>query len=148
MEILVNIISLTLLGGLLLSPIFLIRLINKITIKYTFIAYLTTGIFITAFIAFVFAWWGDTSDKILLTHYGYSFEGWSDEDYYKNVAPENLERVRSLITSMMGIGWPLKAIMSYVFIPPYLLLIYVMTYVYSQLKEYRKRHAFGNARQI
>src|SRR6187402_1879928 len=115
MEILVTAISLTLLGGLLLCRIFLLRYINRTNIKYKFIAYLTIGTFLTAFIAFVFAWWGDTSNKLLLTHYGYNFEGWSVKDYYDNVAPENLERVKTLVTSMMGIGWPLKAIMNYAF---------------------------------
>jgi hypothetical protein len=129
MEILVTIISLTLLGGLLLSPIFLLRFLNRANIKYKFIAYLTLGFFLTAFIAFVFAWWGDISDKLLLAHYGYSFEGWSDKDYYENVAPENMERVKTLVTSMMGIGWPLKAIMTYMFYSPYLLVVYVGTYL-------------------
>lgn len=123
-------ISLTLLGGLLLSPIFLLRSINRTNIKSKFIAYLTIGTFLTAFIAFVFAWWGDTSNKLLLTHYGYNFEGWSDKGgYYDNVAPGNLERVKTLVTSMMGIGWPLKAIMTYAFYSPYLLIVYVGTYL-------------------
>jgi hypothetical protein len=129
MEILVTAISLTLLGGLLLTPIFLLRYINRTNIKYKFVAYLTIGTFLTAFIAFVFAWWGDTSIKLLLTHYRYNFEGWSDKDYYDNVAPENLERVKALVTSMMGIGWPLKAIMTYAFYSPYLLIVYVATYL-------------------
>ncbi len=129
MEILVTIISLTLFGGLLLSPILLLRFVNSTYTKYKFIAYLTIGVFLTAFIAFVFAWWGDASDDLLLKHYGYNFDGWSEEERCEKVAPENLEKVRSLVTSMMGIGWPLKAIMSYVFYSPYLLLVYVATYL-------------------
>lgn len=129
MESLVTAISFTLLGVLLLSPVFLLRFINRTNIKYKFIIYLTFGIILTAFIVFLFAWWSDASDKILLRHYGYSFEGWSDKDYYKNVAPENVERVNSLVTSMMGIGWTLKAIMTYLFYLPYLLIVYVATYL-------------------
>ena len=135
MQILVIAISFILLGGLLLSPIFLLRFLNRTNIRYKFITYLAIGVFLTAFIVFVFAWWGDASDDLLLTYYGYNFDGWSEEERCEKVAPENLEKVGSLVTSKMGIGWPLKAIMSYIFYSPYLLIVYVATYLIGRIKK-------------
>jgi len=135
MQILIIAISFILLGGLLLSPIFLLRLLNRTNIKYKFIAYLIIGASLKAFIAFIFAWWGDTSNDLLLKHYGYNFDGWSEEERCGKVAPEDLEKVKSLVTSRMGISWPLKAIMSYIFYSPYLLIVYVATYLIGRIKK-------------
>ena len=42
----------------------------------------------------------------------------------QNVEPENLDRVKKLRTSIMGIGWPLKAFMFYPFYFVYLVIVY------------------------
>ncbi len=73
-----------------------------------------------ALLIFVFAAWADISNLILLNHYGYSVDGMN----YENVLPENRERVDNLATSIMGIGWPLKAIFGFVMIIPYLIFVY------------------------
>ena len=129
MEFLVNAITLTLLVGLLISPILLLRFINRTNIKYKFVSYLTIGVFLTALITIVFAWWAYTSDLLLLKHYGYDIDGMNETEFYGKVLPENLDKVKSLETSIMGIGWPLKAIMTFVFYSPYLLIIYGVTYL-------------------
>ncbi|GAA4798413.1 hypothetical protein GCM10023231_28960 [Olivibacter ginsenosidimutans] len=128
MEFLVTTITLTLLVGLLISPILLIRFINRTKIKYKFVSYLTIGVFLTALLT-IFAWWAYTSDLLLLKHYGYDIDGMNETEFYRKVLPENLDKVKSLETSIMGIGWPLKAIMSFVFYSPYLLIIYGVTYL-------------------
>ena len=129
MEFLVTAISLTLLVGLLISPILLLRFINRTNIKYKFISYLTIGVFLTALLTIVFAWWAYTSDLLLLKNYGYNIDGMNETEFYGNVLPEKMDKVKSLEKSIMGIGWPLKAIMTFVFYSPYLLIIYGMTYV-------------------
>ena len=129
MEFLVTAITLTLLVGLLISPILLLRFINRTNIKYKFISYLTIGVFLTALMTIVFSWWADTSDLLLLRHYGYDIDGMNETEFYGKVLPENLDRVKSLETSIMGIGWPLKAIITFVFYSPYLLIIYGVTYL-------------------
>lgn len=139
MEILVNIISVTLLGVLLLSPVFVLRYLNRTNTKYKFILYLTISVFLTAFIVFVFAWWGHASNKLLLTHYGYNFEGWSDKEHYAQVAPENLERVKTLMTSRMGIGWPLKTMMAFAIYFPYVLIVYVVGYLIDKNRSSKKK---------
>jgi hypothetical protein len=129
MEIFIKIISLVFLSGLLLCPILLLRYLNQTNIKCKFFIYILSGIILTALIAFLFAWWADTSNILILKHYGYIFEGWGEEENYRNVAPENLERVKSLLTSHMGIGWPLKAAMTYIFYSPYLFIAYLVNYI-------------------
>lgn len=128
MELLVTAITLTLLSGLLISPIVLLRFINRTNIKYKFIAYLTIGMVLTGIIAFVFAWWAHTSDLLLLKNYGYDIDGMNETEFYGNVLPINIEKVKILETSIMGIGWPFKAILTFIFYSPYLLIVYLVTY--------------------
>ena len=134
MEILIDIISFSLFIGLILCPIFLIRRINKTKIKYKFITYLTIGLILNAIIVFVFAWWNYTSDLILLEHYGYNIDGMNETEFYGKVIPENLDKVKSIETSIMGIGWPLKAILTYVFYSPYIIIVYFIFYLIGKKK--------------
>ncbi len=128
MEVLFMIISFAILVGLILSPILIIRRLNKLNIKFKFVTYIIIGIVATSIITFIFAWWGYKSNRILLNHYGYNIDGMGENEYYGNILPENLDRVKSLEKNIMGIGWPLKAIMSYIFYCPYLLIIYILSY--------------------
>lgn len=138
MEFLIDAITFTLFGGLLISPILLLRFINRTNINYKFITYLTIGIILTAIVAFVFAWWAYTSDLLLLKHYGYDIDGMTETEFYGKVLPENMEKVKSLETSIMGIGWPLKAILTFIFYSPYLLIVYGVTYFIG--RKTRKAH--------
>jgi hypothetical protein len=124
METKTTIITLILLTGLILSPIFIIRKLNKLNSNNTFISYMVIGIITSALLTFTYAWWSATSVEMLLAHYGYNIDGMNETEFYGKVAPENMERVKSLETSIMGIGWPLKAIMIYVVCFPYLLIVY------------------------
>jgi hypothetical protein len=137
MEIVITVVSLILFVGLILSPILILRLVNKSSIKFKFIAYLIIGLIATAIISLTFAWWVYTSDIMLLKHYGYNIDGMSEPEYYGKVLPENIDRVKSLEISIMGIGWPLKAIMAFVFYSPYLLIVYFLTYLIGKKKANR-----------
>jgi hypothetical protein len=136
MEIIITIISLFILIGLALSPIFLVKRLDRLKVKYRFITYLATGTVITMLISLVFAWWTDASDKMLLSDYGYNIDGMNETEFYGEVAPENMERVKSLQKSITAIGWPLKAIMTYVVFLPYLLAVYFVSYI---ARKYKKR---------
>lgn len=63
METIVYIVSIFLLMGLILSPIFIVWRINKLNIRFKFIVYLVVGVVTTAAIALTFVWWSDYSDK-------------------------------------------------------------------------------------
>ncbi len=128
MEILIVIVSFSLVVGLIVFPFFLLRQINKTKIRFKFITFLSTGLILTAFIAFVFAWWSYTSDLLLLKNYGYDIDGMNETEFYGKVLPENMDKVKSLEISIMGIGWPLKAILTFIFYSLYLLIVYIIMY--------------------
>lgn len=104
MEAIVTVITLLFLIVLILSPIVLLRFVNKLNIRFKFIVFLIIGLVLMFSINFVFAWWSYTSDMILLKYYGYNIDGMSEQEFYGNVLPENMEKVRSLEISIMGIG--------------------------------------------
>ena len=48
----------------------------------------------------------------------------SETEFFGNVLPENMDKVKRLETSVMGIGWPVKAIFGFVMTIPYLIFVY------------------------
>ena len=127
MEIIITTISILLFVGLLASPIILLRGIYKTNNKFKFITYLTVGLIVIALNSLIFGWWTDESTEILLKHYNAYFinpDSNSYQVYYEKVSPENINRVKKLETSHMGIGWPLRSIFLFFFSSFYLLIVY------------------------
>jgi len=134
MEKLITLVSFSLFVGILLYPILLLRKIKTTKIRYKFLAYLTIGLFLNAVIVFVFAWWSYTSDLMLLEHYGYDIDGMNETEFYGNVIPENMDKVKSIQRSITGIGWPLKAIFAFVFCSPWIIVVYFVFYLTDKIK--------------
>jgi hypothetical protein len=134
MEILATLISIVLLIGLIVSPILIQSRLNKSNQKYKLVIYVFTATIFTSLPMLLFSWWSDKSNEILLSHYGYDFDAMNGAERFAKVASENIERVKKLEISMMGIGWPLKAIISYLFYFPYLLIIYFIFNVANKNK--------------
>ena len=135
METLTIIIAIALLFGLISTPILLFYGIKKWSpLKFDFLTYLILGIIITAGITWTFAWWADHSDQLLLSHYGYDFDAMNENERFGNVALENMKRVKQLEIGYFGIGWPLKAIMTYAFYSPYLLIVYLIGQLIRRMK--------------
>ena len=137
MEILNTAIKFALLIALIISPILLFNKLRKHSFKYPFILYLISAVLITFFLVMVLAWWSHFSTELLLSHYGYDSNAFTETERTRNVAVENLEKVKKLRISKMGIGWPLKAYIFYPFYFPYLLIVYFGMYFYkkNQIKE-------------
>jgi amino acid transporter len=136
MEILLKIISFVLLVSLILFPIFILKRLHKRKAKNTIILYFTICLITTFLLVLVVAWWSDFSNQLLLSHYGYDFNDLDTIERFQNVAPENLDRVKNLRISMMGIGWPLKAFMVYPFYFVYLVIVYsVLDYQRNKTKK-------------
>lgn len=125
METLLNIISLILLLALITVPVLLFIGVKKWNpLKFDFLIYLILGLIITAGITWTYAWWADFSNQLLMSHLGYNFEAMNEAERYSKVANENMERVKQLEIGHFGIGWPLKAIITFELYSPYLLIIY------------------------
>lgn len=136
MEDLISTVTFLLMICILLVPFFILNKINKGRLKYKFLLYFFISIIVTSFLSFLFAWSANTEDLMLLSHYGYNIDGMNQSEFYGNVQPENLERVNSLVTSVMGIGWPLKAIFGCVLFVPYVLFVYLVVFIFR--KYFRK----------
>jgi hypothetical protein len=67
-------------------------------------------------------------NNLLLLNYGFTEYAMGDEERYQNVKPENIKRTKEIYDSMFGIGWPLRAIMTYIFYLPYLIFVYLVYY--------------------
>ena len=126
METIIMITNFLTFGLIVLTPILLILTLEKFNIKRTFLVYLLIGLIALGILILVFSWWSYESDMILLRHYGYNIDGINEMEFYGKVSSKNMEQVKSLETSIMGIGWPLKAIFGYVIAVPYLLFIYLI----------------------
>ena len=136
MEILNTVIKFALLIALIISPVLLFNKLHKQNFRYFFVYYLISAVLITFFLILILAWWSHFSIELLLSHYGYSSGDLNETDRIKNVAIENLDTVKKLRISKMGIGWPLKAYIFYPFYFPYLLIVYFGMYFFkkNQLK--------------
>lgn len=134
MEILITAIKFALAIALIACPILLVNKLFKQNLKYPFSTYLLFIAVLTFVLVIVIAWWSDYSSQLLLSNYGYDFEALNDLERFKNVEIENLDRVKELDKSRMGIGWPLKALIFYPFYFPYLLIVYVANHFYKKYK--------------
>ncbi len=104
MELLITIISIILLLALIGFPFLVLSRLKKLNLKYNFTIFLIVGTILTLILTLISGWWGDISNQILLSHYGYNFDAINDMERYREVAMENLERVKRLEINMLGIG--------------------------------------------
>jgi len=123
MEWIVTSLNLLLFVGLLVGPILLLRGIGRTHLSHKRIWFYGLGLVLMAFICTLFAWWRYTSDLLLLQHFGYNMDGINERARFKNVLPEHVTTVKSLEISIMGIGWPVKAMVVFVMCLPYLWVV-------------------------
>lgn len=124
METLITISNFLILGLIILTPFLILIILKRLKTKRTVIIYSLIGLFVLGVLMLIFAWWSHESDLILLKHFGYNIDGMSETDFFGNVLPENMDKVKRLETSVMGIGWPVKAIFGFVMTIPYLIFAY------------------------
>ncbi len=77
------------------------------------------SLMVSALLIFLFGYWSDLSVNLRLTDLGFDFEGLSDQERLRKVAPALRDEALKLYQSRMGIGWPLKAIFGTIFFIPY-----------------------------
>lgn len=125
METLIIISNFLILGLIIIAPILILYIIKRLKTKRTVIIYSLIGLSVLGILMLIFAWWSYESDLILLKHYGYNIDGMNEAEFFGNVLPKNLDTVKRLETSIMGIGWPVKAIFGFVMTIPYLIFVYI-----------------------
>lgn len=134
MEIIISLTNFLILGLIVTSPIIILFKLKRPLIAYSLISLIILGVLI-----WIFAWWSDKSALILLDHYGYNHDGLNNTERFQNVASVNIEKVKNLETSVMGIGWPLKAIFGFLVTIPYLIFVYIVKVLIDRIKEKGKR---------
>lgn len=139
MEIIIKTVDLLIFGLILSTPILLLLTLKKVNTKWTFLIYFVISLIVLAILIFTFSWWSYESDLILLRNYGYNIDGMNEMEFYGKVSSENMEEVKRLEKSIMGIGWPLKAIFGYFITIPYLLFIYLGKILIKRLTSNRKK---------
>lgn len=83
------------------------------------------------------SWWDDASTWWLMEYYGWDPNGMCDSEYYQNVAECDREPVRKLWNHNMGVGWPVKAFLMYLFLLPLQFILSTIEFLVIRL--YRKR---------
>ena len=87
----------------------------------------------------LWAWWDDKSSMIRLSNYGYDYDAMTYYDRFKNVAVENMEEVERLETSIMGVGWQVKAFFGFITLIIYLLIVYLINIFIYIIKKAKKQ---------
>ncbi|MBD2199852.1 hypothetical protein H6G08_29855 [Calothrix anomala FACHB-343] len=78
----------------------------------------------------------DLYAEMRLDYLGFDFNGWSDEDRLRKIAPEFRDEAIKLYRSIMGIGWTLKAITGAVLLIPYQIVASGLVFMVSQSKKH------------
>ena len=135
METLITISNFLILGLIIIAPILTLIILKRLKTKRTVIIYSLIGLSVLGVLMLIFAWWSHESNLILLKHFGYKMDGMSETEFFGNVLPENLDKVKRLETSVLGIGWPVKAILGFVMTIPYLIIVYLGKIMIDRLKQ-------------
>ena len=133
MGIIVKSVSAFLIFCLVVFPILIEIGLGKFKVDYKVLFYLCLSVVTTFSTLLTFGWWSDYSTQLLLLHYDYDLFTMGG-DKFKNVAPENIERVKVLLIKYYGVGWVLKVLMIYVLYVPYICLVYFVIIVFRKLK--------------
>jgi hypothetical protein len=94
---------------------------------------------ICVLLVFVFAYLSDLETNLRLGYLGFNFDGFTDEERLRNIAPELRDEAVKLYHSHMGIGWPFKAMMGAVFLIPYHIVGSGFGYIVSKRRYVRIR---------
>jgi len=141
MDTLLTIVDFLVLGLIIAIPILLLHILKWSTIEHYSIYYFSIGLLLLGLAIYFFAWWTYEADMMRLEYYGYNIDGMNDEEFYGKVLPENMEKVKSIQISVMGIGWKLKAIFGFIAAIPYLLIVYIGYILLQLIKRIKRNHS-------
>lgn len=70
----------------------------------------------------------DYSTKWLMEYYGYNNDGMCESECFQNVKSGDRVMVEGMLSHIMGIGWPLRAMFAYVIIIPIQIVLSLIEY--------------------
>jgi hypothetical protein len=85
-------------------------------------------------LVFLFAYLPDLYVSVRLDYLGFDFDGWTDEERVRNIAPEFRDEAIKLYFSRMGIGWTFKAIIGAFLLIPYQIFASSLLLILSKFK--------------
>lgn len=100
----------------------------------SYIKYFLISVLSLAALSFVLAWHSDYSNELQLSNYGYDFDAMNDTERFQNVTQKNIEKVKQLKISRMGISWPLKAILGFFTLLPFVIVVFIGTYLFNRFR--------------
>ncbi|MDO5666064.1 MAG: hypothetical protein Q4G63_12535 [Bacteroidia bacterium] len=124
MEFFTRVIDLLFFITIIALPFLVFIALRNLNRRQQIVYYFLIGIILSSLLIYFFAWWVDASNIILLKYYGYNLQGINIVESYENVLPQNIQKVKNIEKSLMGIGWPLKAIFGFIIFIPYLLAVF------------------------
>jgi len=81
------------------------------------------------------AYWPHFYADLRLYLMDFDFDGMSDVERARNVAPELRELATKLYWSHMGIGWPLKAMIGMALLSPYPTAVWILSLVLRKIRD-------------
>ena len=135
LEYLISASNIILLLSFIFIPLILLRKLKILEGKFLKVKFTFYVLLICFVLSILTAFWKDYSSEILLRSYNayeYNPDLGNEQVEYKNVEPENLQRVKRLEQTIMGIGWPLRAIFLFVFS---LLPVFLFTIIANEITE-------------
>lgn len=135
LEFLITTTHIIILCSFLIIPILVVRKLKRLQSSFLVLKGIICGL-LTCFILSAFsAFWADYSDRMLLRSYNayvYNPDSGTEQVEYKNVERKNFQKVKELEYSIMGIGWPLKALFLFVFS---ILPVFILTFIATEIVE-------------
>lgn len=92
---------------------------------------LITCVLLGAFLAYL----PDLYASLRLDYLGFDFDGWSDEDRVRNIAPKFRDEATKLYQSRMGIGWTFQALIGAILLIPYQIVASGLVFMMGKLKK-------------
>jgi hypothetical protein len=74
--------------------------------------------------------------EMRLDYLGFDFDGWTDEDRLRKIAPELRDEAIKLYRSTMGIGWTFQAMIGAVLLIPYQIVASGLVFMVSKSKKH------------
>lgn len=99
----------------------------------SFLSFITC-VLLACFLAYL----PDLYASLRLDYLGFDFDGFSDEERLRNIAPELKDEAIKLYQSRMGIGWPLQAIAGAILLIPYQIIASISVFMVDKFKKNSK----------